>query len=281
MLDFITPLILTYNEAPNIGRALEKLSWARDIVVVDSFSDDETTTIISRFPQVRIFQHKFNSHEAQWNFGLKKTAIETEWVMALDADFSLSQQLVETLRNLRPTDEVKAYRAPFIFCINGSEVHSAICPPAVFLFRRQDVEYIQDGHTQKPKICGRVDTLSDPIFHDDRKPFWRWFRSQKQYARLECEKLISTPKSDLDFADRMRRLRLIAPVAMLSYCLIARGALWEGPSAWLYSVQRMIFELMLSINLLAHDLHIRRLQKVETQFRARLHTRQQSSSEVR
>ena len=42
MFDQITALILTYNEAPNIGRILERLDWARDIVVVDSFSDDDT-----------------------------------------------------------------------------------------------------------------------------------------------------------------------------------------------------------------------------------------------
>ena len=45
MLDQITPLILTYNEAPNIARSLGALSWAQDIVVVDSFSDDNTVEI--------------------------------------------------------------------------------------------------------------------------------------------------------------------------------------------------------------------------------------------
>src|SRR5436853_6996478 len=90
MLDSITPLILTYNEAPNIGRTLEQLRWARDIVVVDSFSDDDTLEIISRFPQARVYQRKFDSHDRQWNYGLRETSITTEWVMALDADFVLS-----------------------------------------------------------------------------------------------------------------------------------------------------------------------------------------------
>jgi len=38
MLEQITPLILTWNEASNIGRTLEQLRWARDIVVVDSLA---------------------------------------------------------------------------------------------------------------------------------------------------------------------------------------------------------------------------------------------------
>ena len=44
-LQEITPLILTYNEAPNIRRSLAKLDWAGDIVVVDSHSDDSTRDI--------------------------------------------------------------------------------------------------------------------------------------------------------------------------------------------------------------------------------------------
>ncbi|HEY0346639.1 MAG TPA: glycosyltransferase, partial [Pyrinomonadaceae bacterium] len=77
MLERITPLVLTFNEAPNIGRTLGQLGWARDIVVVDSFSSDDTLEIISRFPQVRLYQRKFDRHDLQWDFALKQTCIST------------------------------------------------------------------------------------------------------------------------------------------------------------------------------------------------------------
>ena len=70
MRDQITPLILTYNEAPNIGRTLEQLRWAHEIVVVDSFSTDQTLEIVSQFPQVRVFQRVFDDFVGQWDFGL-------------------------------------------------------------------------------------------------------------------------------------------------------------------------------------------------------------------
>jgi hypothetical protein len=66
MLNEITPLILTYNEAANIGRTLERLAWAREIVVVDSFSDDETVEIASSFANVRVIQRVFDCHRSQW-----------------------------------------------------------------------------------------------------------------------------------------------------------------------------------------------------------------------
>ena len=53
MIDRITPVILTYNEAPNIARTLEKLTWARDVVIVDSLSSDETKQRAQAFPAVR------------------------------------------------------------------------------------------------------------------------------------------------------------------------------------------------------------------------------------
>src|SRR2546430_16708663 len=99
MLDQITPIILTYNEAPNIGRTLEQLGWARDIVVVDSFSDDETLEIVSSLPQARVFQRKFDSFAGQCNFGLTETGINSEWVLSLDADYVLTPELIEEIRS--------------------------------------------------------------------------------------------------------------------------------------------------------------------------------------
>jgi len=101
VLNQITPLILTYNEAPNIGRTLEQLRWAKEIVVVDSFSDDETLEIISAFPQARVFQRKFASFADQCNFGLGETFIRSEWVLSLDADERVSEELKSAIQNLR------------------------------------------------------------------------------------------------------------------------------------------------------------------------------------
>src|SRR5215204_4656438 len=102
MLDQITPLILTYNEAPNIARSLGALEWAKDVVVVDSFSDDNTVEITQSVPRVRVFQRAFDCHRNQWEFGLKETGIATTWVLALDADYVVSGDLIAELDSLRP-----------------------------------------------------------------------------------------------------------------------------------------------------------------------------------
>jgi len=96
--------------------------------------------------------------------------------------------------------------------------------------------------------------LIEPIEHDDRKPLRHWVASQERYMRLEVEKLRSAKLSTLGWADRMRRLRVVAPALMLFYCLFARGAILDGRAGIYYSLQRSFAELLLSLYLLEGDL---------------------------
>jgi glycosyltransferase involved in cell wall biosynthesis len=246
MLDQITPLILTYNEAPNIARSLGALSWANDIVVVDSFSDDKTVEIAKSFPQVRVFLRAFDNHRNQWEFGLKETGISTPWVLALDADYVLSDELTSELKNLTPNTQTAAYRASFVYCINGKKLRSGIYPPVTVLYRREAATYVQDGHTQRVEVDGAIEDLHAPIFHDDRKSLKRWFNSQAKYTELEAQKLRAADPAQLAFADRLRRWRFVVPPVMLVYCLFVRGGILDGWAGFYYAFQRAMAEAMLS-----------------------------------
>ena len=254
MLNEITPLILTYNEAPNIGRTLEKLYWASDIVVVDSFSDDETVEILSRFSQVRLFQREFDTHAGQWNFGLKQTAIASDWVLALDADYILTDEFVDELRALESPTNNRAYQSNFRYCINDKVLRSGIYPPLTVLYRREAGFYEQDGHTHRFVFNGVIDKLKSPILHDDRKPLSRWLESQIRYTKLEADKLLNSDPATLSWTDRIRRWRVVAPLAVLFYCLIIRGGILDGRPGFYYAFQRMLAEAMLSLYLIDHDL---------------------------
>jgi hypothetical protein len=250
MLDQITPLILTYNEAPNLERTMRRLNWANDIVVVDSFSDDQTISIATSFPQARIYQRVFDSHRDQWTFGLNETGIRTAWVLALDADYVLSDDFITELRNLKTAPAVNTYTAHFTYCLNGKPLRSGIYPPVNVLYRASEAAYEQDGHTHRLKINGPVEALRAKIFHDDRKPLRRWLQSQVKYAELEAQKLLSSHRDDLTFADRVRRWRVFAPVGVIVYCLVLRGGLLDGWPGVFYAFQRGLAESMLSLYLI-------------------------------
>ena len=257
MID-VTVVILTRNEAPNIARTLGRLAWASDVVVVDSGSSDDTCAIAARHPNVRLFQRPFTNHAEQWNYGLTATGITTEWVLALDADFYLSDALIAELAQLSPDAGTAGYRASFVYCIDGKPLRGAVYPPVVVLYRRAHARYVQDGHTQRVTVEGAIRPLAARILHDDRKPLHHWLSSQIRYQRLEAEKLTSVPRSSLGMLDRIRRLVVVAPPAMFCYCYFVRGGWLDGAAGLYYSLQRTAAELILSLHLVERMLGQRR-----------------------
>ncbi len=243
----VTALVLTFNEAANIERTLSRLSWADRVVVVDSHSTDETCAIARRHPKVTVFQRPFTTHAEQWNFGLEQTGITSEWILALDADFRLSDGLIAEVAALQPAEGVDGYRASFIYCIGGRPLRGAAYPPVTVLFRRARAHFEQDGHTQRVRVTGSVAPLVEKIFHDDRKPLTHWLSAQSRYMRLEAEKLGATPAAGLGLVDRVRCLVVIAPPAMFFYCLVIRGGLLDGWAGLFYALQRTTSELILSL----------------------------------
>ncbi len=250
----ITPVLLTFNEAPNIARTLARLSWAGDIVVVDSGSTDATREILARYPQVRVFERPFTTHAEQWNFAVDSTGIGTEWVLALDADFVLSPEFVEELAALEPAPDTAGYLASFVYCIEGRALRGAAYPPVVVLFKRAGALYLQDGHTQRVRCGGRVERLRARIAHDDRKPIGHWLAAQSRYMRLEAEKLVSAPMSSLGWMDRLRHLIVVAPPMMFVYCYFARGGIIDGWAGLFYALQRASAEAILSLYLIERKL---------------------------
>ena len=254
MLKHITPIILTYNEAQNIRRTLEQLTWANDIVVVDSFSDDATLAILSEYAQVRVYQRRFDNFASQCNFGLRETGIKTEWVLNIDADYVLTPELVEEISVIKPPADLVGLRAAFIYCVYGRRLRSGIYPPVTVLFKKENAHFVEDGHAHRVVVQGRIENLIAPILHDDRKPLGRWLTTQSRYIKLEAEKLLSADRRKLPLSDRIRQLRVVMPPLILAYCLILRGGILDGWAGFNYAFQRAVAELMLSLYLIDHDL---------------------------
>ena len=242
----ITGLVLTRNEAPNIARTLGKLAWLHQVVVVDSHSTDGTQAIAAGFPNVTVVERAFTSHAEQWNFGLEDCGIQTEWVLALDADFVLSDAIVHEIQALDPDDSTAGYWASFTYCIDGVPLRGAAYPPVAVLYRRTRGRYEQDGHTQRIRLSGAVGQLHAPVMHDDRKSLTHWLASQARYMALEAEKL-SNRDANLGLVDRLRRWIVIAPPAMFLYCYVIRGGILDGRAGLFYALQRAVSEAILSL----------------------------------
>lgn len=254
MLEHITPVVLTFDEAANISRMLARLSWANDIVVVDSGSHDETLAIVSRHPNTRVFSRPFDSHASQWNFALRETAIHTDWVLALDADHLMTRELIEEIAGLEPSDETSGYRIGFTYCVFGRPLRASLYPPLISLYRHTRAEYVQKGHTQRLVIDGPVLTLRSHLLHDDRKSFRRWLRSQNRYMQLEASHIRSSSWKELSWQNRIRKFIFAAPFGAFLWCLFGKRTVLDGVPGICYSAQRMLAEFILSFHLIARFL---------------------------
>jgi glycosyltransferase involved in cell wall biosynthesis len=247
MLDRITPLILTRDEEANIGRTLAQLAWAREVVVIDSVSTDDTVAIARRFPNVRVIERPFDSHAAQWAFGVAQ--VTTDWVLTLDADYFVPDAFTRELAALDPPPDLTGYSAAFVYAIEGHPIRGALYTPRDVLLRRGAFEIWQDGHTQRVRLRGRVERLHERLIHDDRKDLRRFIERQKTYMRQEAAKLRSTPWRSLPFSGRVRKLRVVAPFVTPLYALFAKRTILDGSAGLRYALERFLAEAMLSIEL--------------------------------
>ncbi len=248
MLEHITPLVLTYNEASNIDRVLQKLGWAKQIIAIDSFSTDETLNILKSYPQVVVFQRKFDTHALQWNYGIEQ--VQTDWVLSLDADYCLSEELIEEMKRLESGSDLDSYFIRFKYCVFGKPLRGTLLPPRQSLFRKDKAIYVDDGHTQLLQAKGKSEQLSGYIYHDDRKSLGRWLWAQDRYMLIEVAKLLETVEHELSWGDRIRKLKILAPFVILFYCLILKGGILDGWRGWYYAFQRVLAEMILAVRLI-------------------------------
>ena len=250
MLDQITPIIITYNEAPNIRRCLEKLRWAAKVLVVDSFSTDETLDHCRGFENTAIVQHKFSGFADQCNFAIHNPDVCTDWVLSLDADYILTNALIEELSRLDPPVNVAGYQTRFTYCIDGIPIRRSLYPPVTTLFRKSVAGYSQDGHAHRVVLDGDVLLLAAGMYHDDRKSRGRWVQSQKSYCRQEAIKLRETPFRRLALPDKVRRIPGLSLLLLLPYLAVVKGLVLSGRPGWKYMKQRLYAETLLQYALL-------------------------------
>ena len=106
----VTATVITFNEAANIKAALESLSWADEIVVVDSESTDDTVAIARRFTD-RVIVRPWPGYVEQKNFAAAQAS--HDWIFSLDADERVSRELARELTALiKRGPAVAGYRVP-------------------------------------------------------------------------------------------------------------------------------------------------------------------------
>ena len=162
----ISVLLPAYNCARTVQRALESVKWADEIVVVDSYSEDETVTICRTYTE-RIIQHEYINSAQQKNWAL--THCHNEWVFQIDSDEVMEEGLKEELESAmrNASSEIHAFRIPRKNYVLGRWVrHGGIYPDyQTRFFRKNKGKWLPREVHAHVNVMGKSQTLTRHILH--------------------------------------------------------------------------------------------------------------------
>jgi len=191
----VSAVILTYNEELNIEACLRSVAgWCREIFVVDSGSTDQTQAIARRYTD-KVYAHPYTDHASQWDWALKNLPITGEWILPLDADHivsdELKQQIIAVTR--QPDPAISAYYSRHQYLFWGRPVRG-FKGWGLRLFRRDktsvDTSELVDWRFI---VQGQTARLSGILYERNRKEeeidFWI-DKHQRFSFRIAAEELL-------------------------------------------------------------------------------------------
>lgn len=161
----VTATVITFNEENNIESCLESLSWADEIVVVDSESTDRTVEIAKRYTN-KVFINPWPGHKQQKNFAIDQSA--NKWIFSLDADERVTPELKEYILKVLESPEADGYRFPRLNHFLGKLIkHGGWYPDHVLrLFRKDKGRFGGMNPHDVVKIeNGIIVTSTTPMIH--------------------------------------------------------------------------------------------------------------------
>ena len=271
----LSAIILTFNEAKHIDRCIERVaSLAKDIVVIDSYSTDDTVAR-ANILGARVLQHRFVNYAEQLNWVLDNVTVQTDWVMRLDADEYPSDQLTNELREQLPNlpsdvcgiviqRQVKFLGKTIRFGGFGSMDVLRIwrCGTARCEARWMD-EHMILARGESKKLKGK-------LIDDNLNNISWWTQKHTQYAAREAIDLLNLRYGFMQqsHGDRLQiwqttikrmlkerfysRLPLgIRPVLYYLYRMIVLGGILDGPRGWVFNfLQGLWYRLLVDIKIM-------------------------------
>jgi len=186
----LSVLLPTFNNAEIIRPTLESIQWADEILVVDSFSTDETLDICREYG-ARILQHEYIQSAKQKNWAIPQCA--HEWVLQIDTDEVLDDGLHEEIEAVleNPPAGVDGFRINFKHHVLDQWVRVCGLYPEYHLrlFRR-DVGRFEDKEVHA-HVCvpGKVQTLQNHILHFGMTSISKQLRNIDRYSRYQADEL--------------------------------------------------------------------------------------------
>jgi glycosyltransferase involved in cell wall biosynthesis len=191
----ISAIVITFNEEHNIAAALESLSWADEIVIVDAESTDRTVEIASRFTD-RILIRPWPGYSAQKNFAAEQAT--NDWIFSLDADERVTPELQTAILEMKDQSEPQAAgyeTARRTFYMGRWIKHSGWWPDRkVRFYDRRRARWRGDFVHESLEVNGRIDRLEGELLHFTVRNASEHHLRMDRYTTLAAQDLYSRGK---------------------------------------------------------------------------------------
>lgn len=157
--------IICFNEEQNIRRCLESVTWADEIIVVDSMSQDKTAEIAKEYTD-KVYQKTWVGYVDQKNFAISKT--NGNWILSVDADEEITSTLRDEILAETAKDDAKdGYRIPRRSFYQGRWInHSGYYPDKQLRLFRRERGYWTGGRVhERVEVQGSVGDLKKDLLH--------------------------------------------------------------------------------------------------------------------
>lgn len=185
----ISALAITYNEEEHIARFIKSLSFADEIIIVDSNSTDKTVEIATSL-NAKVISRRFENFSSQRNFALDQAS--HEWIVFFDVDETITPQLAEEIQSkINSNNDVSAYKVKRHFIFMGKRIkYSGFQNDAVVrVFKKSDCSYNSDLVHETLQVNGKTEMLKNTSDHYSYKTFDLYNDKLTRYSKLQAEML--------------------------------------------------------------------------------------------
>ena len=245
----LSVVILTLNEERNLPACLASVAACDDIVVLDSGSTDRTVAI-ARDAGARVFVNPFENFAQQRNHAHAAIPFRHPWVFHLDADESMSHELVEECASLADDANLDGYYVAPRMMFDGHWLRRCTDYPAwqARCVSARRFRFVQVGHGQREAPGMRMGFLRHGYDHDISVPdLAEWERKHRRYAREEAQAFLAAQRRGMQpsvfTTDALARRRAfkhlsyalpLRPLLRFVYQYLLRGGFLDGGPAWNY-----------------------------------------------
>ena len=260
----LTVIILTYNESINILNSINSvLHWSDEIIILDSFSTDDTINKIDNL-NIKIYKRKFDNYSNQRNFAINELDIKNNWILFLDADEYLTEELKNEITNelLNPKFDGYYFRRRFYF-MNKWIKWGGYYPTYILRLFKKEKGLFQREVNEHVILNGNPGYLEHDFCDNNKKSFHEWFLKHLNYAKKEAADLYLQNKlsPDISFwgsqADRKSWIRykiwnklpiLIRPFIYFIYRYFFRLGILDGIRGFIFHFMHgLVYFLLMDI----------------------------------